>query len=73
MIRCRATDHCEGLAQSRSYPHAPLPQPAAWEWYKPSVEELTAPGASAETVRHALSGGLWLRERTSRPALPSKR
>lgn len=67
MLGCRALGEeglCEGLAYSELYPPGPRPPhiPApAWEWYKPTAQELKAstPGMQA----HAAQGGLFLRKR----------
>lgn len=69
-ISCKATEGCEGMAQSMMYPKAPRPShvPApAWEWYKPTRDEVEEsekeyPGS----IQHWDNGGLFLRERTDR-------
>lgn len=69
-LGCRATEGCEGLAQSIMYPKEPRPAgtPApAWEWYKPTRAEVEATEAEYPgSIQHWENGGLFLRPRTDR-------
>ena len=66
-LGCRASGEegdCKGSAQSAGYPKGPRPAhiPApAWEWYKPSKEEIAA--MPKEYRSHYENGGLSIRKR----------
>lgn len=67
-LGCRATEGCDGMAQSMMYPkgerpkHLPAP---AFEWYKPTRKEVEATEAEYPgSIQHWEQGGLFLRPRT---------
>lgn len=65
MLRCRATEGCEGMATSRFYPNEAIPPlMPRWEWYKPGrIRRLFL---SRWVREHVKKGGLVIRPRTRR-------
>lgn len=63
-IRCRATENCDGKAQSLGYPGLPMPpkliSSCRYEWYRPNYGDpiLEVPGLQEEIEK----GSLALRE-----------
>lgn len=67
-IGCRATEGCDGMAQSMMYPkhdrpaHIPAP---TFEWYKPTeAEAAEADKEYPGSLEHWKQGGLFMRPRT---------
>ena len=62
MIRCRATEGCDGMMMSAFYPEGPRPEwiPApTFEWYKPSEHETSQLDEAMQ--EHVRLGGLLIR------------
>ncbi len=68
-LRCRATGKvgdCPGMAISEMYPEGPRPAhipPPAFEWYRPSPDEVEK--MDPDMQMHLRAGGLELRARSS--------
>lgn len=65
MLRCRASDGCDGMATSAFYPDYAIPPGVPrWEWYRPG--RLHRLFISRWEREHVKKGGLLLRPRTRR-------